>query len=44
MTNTVSAGYQDELSLLTGGVGIGYIQHGDGDRQGQVPDLNSHRG
>jgi hypothetical protein len=26
---------------LTSGVGIGYIQHGDGDRQGQVPDLNS---
>jgi len=44
MTNTVSASCQDVLSLLTGGVGIGYIEHGDGGRQGQVPDLNSRQG
>jgi hypothetical protein len=41
MTNSVSAGYQDDLSLLTGGVRVGYIQHGDGGRQGRVRGLNS---
>ena len=35
---------RDGFGLLTGGVRIGYIQHGDGDRRGRECDLNSPQG